>query len=612
MVNFVLVAQLVIACVFNLATAQVETLEIEDGERDDCPTSLWWVTMMNETCQCDLISGMKPEVKCENLSLHLELGYCISWNGQERAYGACPFLPDHHTYTQYYNITPDVHGHDPNNTCRLFNRERINCGKCVSGYGPAIFSDNVACADCKKHRYVWFAYLLFQLVLETALFFILVLLKPTRAFGLINILTFYWQMILYAITTNSSLYGRLLVVTNDKVLQFLLTIYGVWNLDFIRYIMPPLCISSATKAIDTLWFDIIIVLYPLLLCCSLLLCIKLHDQNNQGFSFILRPLRRVFRREWNLKDSAAVTFSVFFISGYSKLLFTSLKFLKGVQTQYNRNGTEEYNLTLYYDPSINYLSLQHIPYIIVSAVILITFIITPPLLLLLFPIRPCRKCTTHLGLGFLGKLINIFQGVYKDGTEGTFNYRSFSALYMILRIGIACEFMFIVIPYEDKNTGLSWAITGLVLIGFGAVYFTVEPFCVPWMNKFDGFTLTLLGLLALTINFNDTFVYVIALLISLTPWAIIGSNSLTKVSRQVLNSPAVRIMKWRLKVKCERCLKRGERHNEEEEPLLEESSSDMPDRIVNPSHYLVPELHITNGGASQRERPMNVPTYGVV
>ena len=46
------------------------------------------------------------------------------------------------------------------------------------------------------------------------------------------------------------------------------------------------------------------------------------------------------------------------------------------------------------------------------------------------------------------------------------------------------------------------------------------------------------------------------------------------------------------------CLRRGERNHaeEEEEPLLEVSMSgivdDMPDRIVNPSHYLVPELHV--------------------
>lgn len=615
--DFVFAALLIIGCVLNSGAVQVQSFEISDDESDTCPTSLWWVTQKNRTCQC--IHNMPDSVlNCNNLSLYVDLGYCISMNGQEYVVGPCPYLPDLDVNIDslQYHIPTDIQGQELNNTCMPFKRQGVNCEKCVSGHGPAIFSDSITCADCSKYRHVWFLHFLFQLFLETAMFITLTFTKPHRMFSLINVLTFYWQMILYAITTNSSLYEVLITTTNSKVLRFLLTVYGVWNLDFIRYLMPPLCISSGTKAINTFWFDIVVVLYPFLLCCFLLLCVKLHNRNNRIFSFILRPLGRIFRREWNLKCSAAVTFAVFLVSGYSKLLFTCLKLLKGVQAQHSINGTAVYNkLTFYYDPSIKYLSPEHIPYIITVVVLLITFILIPPLLLILYPVRLCRKCINYLGFQqseFLGTIINTFQWGYKNGTEGTFDYRWLSSLYMILRIGIACEFVFVVMPSNNQNAGLPWAITGLVLIGFGAVYFTVEPFCVSWMNKFDGFTLTLLGLLALTINFRDKFVYIIALVISLKPWVIIGSNSLMKLCCWALRSAAVKRTKRKLKFKFERCMQHGRRDSEEEEPLLEESLSDMPDRILNPEYYAVPELHITEGGTSQRTRSMNVPTYGVV
>ena len=612
MLKFVLIIQLVTSCILNIGVAREQISEYDNS--DVCPTSLWF-DLNNGTCQC---SKALLAVKCSssenNLSLQVLFGYCMTWNGQEAVLGACPYFPTTPKYmthnSQYYDINIDIHGQDLNNiTCSPFNRQSVYCEKCLRGHGPAIFSDSFTCVKCSKYRHVWVVYFLFQLFLETALFIILALTRPYRAFSVINVLTFFWQMVLYAITTNTSLHVKFLTHTRSEVLQFLLTVYGIWNLDFTRYLMPPMCINSSTKAINTLLFDLVIALYPFMLCGSLLVCTYVHNQNNRIFSFILRPLKRILRREWNVKDSAVSTFAVFFVLGYSKLLFTCLKLLSRVLVHDKNGSTLTNQIFLYYDPSVTYLSPQHVPYIIMSAVILFTFILIPPLLLMLYPIRRCRNCINYLGFQrseFLCKMIGTFQSSYKNGTEGTYDYRQFSALYMILRIGIACEYVFVMATNHNKNFGLPWAITGLVLIGFGAVYFTVEPFRQSWMNKFDGFILTLLGLLALTINFDDTFVCIIALVISMKPWAIIGLNILLKSVQWTAKTSAIK----NLKTRCERSMKCSKNNNEEEEPLLEESLSDMPDRIVNPSHYTSPEIHITKGRATQR--PVNVPTYGVV
>ena len=617
MVKVVLAILLVTVCV-TLAAIQVQTSETGVDEANDC-RALWFIPV-NGSCKC---SPNIPEVQCGNGSLKVKVGYCMTHDDHQPMVGPCPYFATN-PKPEEYDIRIDTYGSQLNNvTCSRLNRQGKYCKKCLSGHGPAIFSDSATCADCSQYKSAWFAYFLFQILLETLLFTVLTLLQSSRVFGLINVLAFYWQMILYAITTNSSLYHQLLQSSNSELLQFLLTVYGTWNLDFLRYLMPPMCINHKTKAINTLWFDLVVALYPFLMCAVLLLCIRLHNQNNQIFAFILQPVRRTFRREWNLKDSAASTFSIFLVLGYSKLLFMSLKFLNGVHVYNSLGVAVSHKPILYYDPSIKYLSSQHIPYAVASVIILVTFILTPLLILILYPTRFFRKCINHLGFQrseFLSKIIDRFQDSYKDGTESTYDYRQLSALYMILKIGIACEYTFVVMVYNDKNAGLPWAITGLVLIGFGAVFFTVEPFRESWRNKFDGFVLTLLGLLALTINFQDPFVYIIALVISLKPWAIIGTSIAMKLLRWIQNTSAIKRLKRKLKAMCMRCLRRGDRNNEEEEePLLEESMSgivdDMPDRIVNPSHYLVPELHVRIAGSSQANQGMRsttVPTYGVV
>ena len=60
-------------------------------------------------------------------------------------------------------------------------------------------------------------------------------------------------------------------------------------------------------------------------------------------------------------------------------------------------------------------------------------------------ILPFLQCILH-------NIMDIFQGWYKDRTEGTSDYRSFSALYLLLRIGLSCEFAVSILrDYKDSH-----------------------------------------------------------------------------------------------------------------------------------------------------------------
>lgn len=606
------ILQLITICII----LAVESSETRADEDTDCSTVLWSTTV-NGSCTCNSIPG----VQCSNASLLVQVGYCMSKDGNgQPVLGKCPYFATNpilrFTTAEGYEVPVNTNVSKLNHlTCGHLNRHGQYCELCVNGHGPATFSDSMFCADCSKYMGVWLLYFLFQILLETILLGVLTVVNLSQeSVSLINVLAFYWQMILYAITSNSSLYHRLLQNSNSEILQLLLTIYGIWNLDFLRYLMPPMCIHHTTKAINMLWFDVLVGLYPFLLCTGLLLCGHLYNQHvcNQIFAFIIRPLRKTLKREWNLKNSVLGTFSTFLVLGYSKLLFTSLKFLCGVHV-YNSNGTlASKEPILYYDPSVEYLSSQHVPYVIISVIILFTFILIPPLILILHTMRCFRKCISFQRSAFQTNMIDGFQDFYENGVDGTFDYHLSSALYMVLRVGMACVYTFAMMVSNDRNTGLPWAITGMVLLSFGAFFFIAEPLRIPWRNKFDGFLLTLLGLLALTIRFEDPLVYVIALVVSLKPWAILGTRILIKLSCWSRSILAIKRLARKFKELLSRCLKCEER-NEEEEPLLEELVSDtifidkMPS--VNPPHN---NLGIRSSQATKGTRSTSVPTYGVV
>ena len=90
-------------------------------------------------------------------------------------------------------------------------------------------------------------------------------------------------------------------------------------------------------------------------------------------------------------------------------------------------------------------------------------------------------------------IMDTFQGWYKDGTEGTQDYRPLSALFMLLRIALVCEFLTVVQLSLQSKGATKWVVTGVVHILIGIFHFTAKPYKRHWMNIVDGLLLILMG-----------------------------------------------------------------------------------------------------------------------
>ena len=72
-------------------------------------------------------------------------------------------------------------------------------------------------------------------------------------------------------------------------------------------------------------------------------------------------------------------------------------------------------------------------------------------------------------------VMDVFQGWYKDGTEGTYDYRPLSALYMILRIVLFFAFRGLLM-FRNYDIFLFKVVVGLLYALLWVMFFMLKPY----------------------------------------------------------------------------------------------------------------------------------------
>ena len=380
-----------------------------------CP--LWHsVDRASGQCKCCNTQAYMGIFRCSPNEVEILHGWCMTWNNdtQNVEVGRClliyqdyqdPYYKNKHLiYT--YAIPINTSGSELNDfVCSDVNRKGAQCRQCIDGYGPAVFSDSVTCADCSKHKHHWILYFIFQLSMATIMYLAVVLFEINGTVSPLNIIITYSQLSTIAVMTGSGFHASLVHNLSRKSVIGCLTLFGVWNLDFFRLILPPVCINTSIKAINILLFDYIIAFYPLVLTIFILVGIELNDRNFQIVTCLSIRLKVVCcRPNWNPKETILKTCATFLLS-YSKFLFVSINLILAVPIY---NCRHESSTVLLYDPTIRFLHLEHIPYVILAVfviVVIVVVVLLPPVLLLLYPTRCFRTCLRSMGFIIKGGIL---------------------------------------------------------------------------------------------------------------------------------------------------------------------------------------------------------------
>ena len=492
----------------------------------DCPL---WHTYSKEKRSCQCCSPIDKIIKCEKEYVYVARGHCLTWNNAtyDVQIGHCLYIyQDTHLCKNYnwYRILSDTVGPELNNvTCKPYNRYGAQCQHCMDSYGPAAFSDGVTCADCSRHKYLWLLNLAFQLMAVTLMYLVVVLFQIKGTCSPFNIIITNCQLGLNAMMAGSGFHDRLICITNKTFIKIIITLIGGLNLDFFRFVIPPFCISSSLKQVHTLLFDYIIAVYPILVTAAIYVAIELYDRNCRIIVLLSFPFRLFWYRNWKPKETILSTCATFLLLSYTKFLFVSVSLLFNVRTYACSGEVIPDSSKLLYDPSIKFLSSEHVPYVILALSTIIIFVLPPPLLLLLYPTKLFRKFLSCCGFrrwDILHLVMDVFQGWYKDGTEGTYDYRPLSAIYMILRIALGLTYFKLLL--SKGHNILFGEIVGLLYAFLGMMFLAFKPYKVNWMNLSDGNIFLFLAFFSMTYGLTNKVIYYIEIVSRLSIALLIG------------------------------------------------------------------------------------------
>ena len=562
------------------------------AQQDVCPP--WFIPDNRSITGCSCHQYVSKVICGPDFPL-LCFGFCMTYNNITGAteFGACPYIA-HYDTTRFDGFTciqlPSNVSLLNEFMCGPLNREGTLCGKCKDGYGTALYSYTLECSKCWEHGYGWLLYYFLELFPITVMYFLVVIFHIRATSSPLSALVFMSQIVVYTIRLNIPFH----MYIENKVtgfpyvaLQVLLVLCGIWSLDFFRPVIPPFCVNSNIKTVHALALEYLVAFYPIFLILITYVCIKLHDNNFRPVVWLWKPFHRHFvhlRRRWDSTASIINAFTTFLLLSFSKILFVSFTLLHYIQIHVRTNVHVLQKCVLYYYPTVECHMQEYTTFAAIAYCVLVIFIFCPTILLIMYPTRVFRKCVSCCGFRrwhALHMFVESFQGQYKDGTNGTHDFRMVSASFLILRILI----LFLFLNHRRLLSHTSM-LQGAFIAGASCIHAITRPYKLNFMNNVDIAILFLLEILIFvtSISLPPLLTYIIlgTTLLLLIPHMILIFCVCHKLANKI---GITQCLKRRCKT-LKRCMQVNRPTSEAEANMEAESDTgSLPDRLINPGEY---------------------------
>ena len=419
--------------------------------------------------------------------------------------------------------------------CRLMNRKGPLCSKCIDGFGPALTSTGFTCSSCTNAWYGVPLFLLVEFVPITVLYFIILTFQINITSAPMTCFILYSHILFFELRYDRRLPVGRLTYQQGKNLSILKVMYGTMNLDILRFIVPPFCISSKLQFIHISLLEYLPAFYPLCLILLTWICIELHGRNFRPLVIAWKPFHRCFvclHRGWNARSDLVDVFASFFLLSYSKIMFQSLILIDCQPNFIFHDGNISSSSNTYYNPSKPCNGKEHVGLALLAELFLIVFSILPTFLLVFYPIKAFRVCLTKCKLDGLSitTFVNKFHGCYRDGLDGGWDMRSLSLSPFVLRSTSSF------IPNIWLSYTLLYSSTTL-LIAFA------KPYKKAYMNILDTILLANLSVSCLLLSseyFNTQAIQVYILM--LLPIVLLTSFATAKMVHNKLSNLKQKVM----------------------------------------------------------------------
>lgn len=451
-------------------------------EEDLCPA---WYRYNISTGKCECTYTFSGAILCQDPGrVYLRIDLCMGLDNHTNmlATGVChrAHYNKKHMINGVYGLLPNDSSQIVESQCTPNKRKGFLCAKCIDGHGISVTSLSPNCVRCNLSLIpAIFLYLLIELLPMTILFVIIVVFHINISVG--PLLGYFIYCQAYTVTTNdySELHKSVWQHSNmcERVILYIsYTLSAIWALCPFN-ILPSLCISPKISILDAIAMKYIRVFYPLVLTLFTYFLIELYTRNFKPVVCLWRLVHACFSRvniTIDTNDSIIHAYATLYLLSFAVLNYISFGLLN-VSVIVQEDTTPIKGRLLKY-PLLSSYSTQHIPYALASYVILFCFGIIPALLLGLYPFKLFQRALECMISQRRRITLNIFvetiHSFYKDGLNGTRDYRSTSGLLLFTTIVLSV--------YSAHNTG-HWTVgmlikvaSTLLLIAIIVAY--VQPF----------------------------------------------------------------------------------------------------------------------------------------
>ena len=260
-------------------------LSNQNSSDHECPSVWSEYNQVTHDCQCIQHISL---LDCKGENVYANTRHILTFDSTKGIISAVRVR--YIKYLEGYNLTMIKDGIIgillPNNIselnpymCGPLNREDYLCNKCKSGYGPPVIPESTPYANmCYLCKDTWIpkGILLYLAVsfIPLTLFYLLILIFQVRLTSApMTCFIMYSQLMVIVFYTVSgpgqsleSVISQIKFTDNGKKFRIstkiLLTFYGVFNLDFFHYVLPPFCISNKLRPIHISFLGYISAFYP--------------------------------------------------------------------------------------------------------------------------------------------------------------------------------------------------------------------------------------------------------------------------------------------------------------------------------------------------------------
>ena len=419
------------------------TPELTQESIFECPPWQFWNNEIQACKAKPLLQGIVAIEK--TLQTNILMVNCMTMHNSTLSLGTCLYTTN--ALSGYFPLP--CHASDLNKyMCANLKREGVLCSQCIKGYSLPVYSYDLKCVKCENYKYNWLKYITVAFLPLTVFYFVITLLSISFTSPLLSQVVLFFQITANPIQINviqilvdSDLWGP------KAFIMVILPFCTLWNLDILRAVYPPFCLHPNVNTLHILGMDYLLAFFPLILIVLTYILVNLYDNEFKIVVWAWRPFRWInyIRKQWNIKTSLIDVFASFIFLSSSRLLYASFNFLVPTyvySTHLSNDLTVNKNYALLTDPTITYFGKKHLPFALFALVVLILFVILPMMLLLIYPFQWFQGILnkTKLNTQALHTFMDVFQGSFKNGKNGSSDLRCFSAFYLLIPLTVVVIF----------------------------------------------------------------------------------------------------------------------------------------------------------------------------